>query len=201
LFQKGISKTPLREKFVIRHESTHQIQFMKRYLFVPGIFLHLVPLVRTSTKIIPALLLCLLVQGCVGIAAVKTKTQTFPDPKISEEPMAGGLSQRDLSQTHAVVYDAAWLDSHWGKPGKVRHTGELDETWVYKFGPTWNGVVPVILVPIPILWPSGREQVRFVLRDGQVISGKQRESRSVGSGFGCSAGPCGFNFGAFSLSD
>jgi hypothetical protein len=149
------------------------------------------PKAHLTKKLISALTLCLLSQGCVGVAIVKTRTATYQNPRVSNEAGIYGLGQPDTSQTNSIPYTTTWLEEHWGKPKSIRHVGAggLDEVWVYKFDPLWIGVVPIVLVPIPLLLPTEREQVQFVLRDGQVISGKVRESHSVGGAFGYSVGP------------
>jgi hypothetical protein len=152
---------------------------------------------------IAALILCLLLQGCVGVGALKTRTETIHDPVVADLAEPCGLSHRDSTGTNDTCYTEAWLSTHWGKPTCINYSGPdgLDQIWVYKFGLIWNGVAPIVLVPVPLVLPTGREQVQFFLRDGRVISGRQWHMHSVGGAFGCSAGPCGFNFGAFSLND
>ena len=155
------------------------------------------------TRMIPAAILCLLTQGCVGIGALKTHTETIQDPTLSDTACVKGLSSSNSSQTVPHAYTAAWLKTHWGEPKSIRQASatDLDEIWTYKFGPNWRGIVAVVLVPIPIALPAGRARVQFVLRDGCVISGKQTKSQVVGEGFGLYPGICGFGFGAFPLDD
>ena len=154
-------------------------------------------------KIIPLVTLCLLTQGCVGIGALKTHRETFQDPTLFDTACVKGLWSTNSSQAVSNAYTAAWLKTHWGEPKSIRHAGatDLDEIWTYKFGPNWNGIVIVALVPLPIALPVGRERVQLILRDGCVISGKQTISRMVGESFGLYPGVCGFGFGAFPLSD
>ena len=154
-------------------------------------------------KIITFLFLCLLTQGCVGIAVQKSRTRTFQDLEVESKAAAFGLHSRDASHTNATTYTVAWLDAHWGTPSSITHNSEggRDEVRIYKFGPIWRGVVPFVLIPIPLLLPTDRERVLFILRDGCIISGERRESQSVGGAFGCYPVPCGFHFGTFSMSD
>ena len=149
------------------------------------------------------LALCLLTQGCIGIEGLKVGSKTFQDPSITDYACADGATSRGGRQTNAPVYTAAWLDAHWGKPSTIKQTGEgnPDEIWIYKFGTTWSGVVPFVLIPIPILIPTGREEVQFTLRDGNVVSAKVRKSYSIGAGYGCYGGICGPHFGAFWMND
>ena len=155
------------------------------------------------TRLIPLVALVLFTQGCVGIGALKTHTEAFQNPTLSDTACVKGLRSTNPRQTGPCAYTATWLRAHWGEPKSIRHTGatDLDEIWAYKFGPNWNGIVVMALVPIPIALPVGRERVQVILRDGCVVSGKQTSTGMVGEGFGLYPGICGFGFGAFPLSD
>ena len=104
-------------------------------------------------KIVSLLSVCLLAQGCVGIATLKTKTESIQDPRVADNPIAGGLYPRDFNQTNGIAYTTSWLDTNWGKPSSITKTddGGHEEIWVYKFGTIWSGMVPIILFPIPML--------------------------------------------------
>lgn len=153
-------------------------------------------------KMIPYLALCLFVQGCVGGAVFKTRTTTIQDPYIPDSRKYWPCQRFDMTNT--VVYSAAWLDAHWGKPASITHAGtdQLDEIWTYKCGLIWEGIGVMVLVPIPIALPAGREKILFVLRDGRVVSAARNESRTVGGAFGYSIGPCGITWsGAYSIDE
>jgi hypothetical protein len=147
---------------------------------------------------IACLPLCLLLQGCVGVDVRNSFTETFPNPRIVgrgpgpdfviETPVfqtppfndQSNLAQylRNMNQaevfslTNVVVYKSAWLEDHWGKPASIIRSGPggLDEIWTYKFDVIWEGIDLYVIVPIPIMLPVRRETVRFVVRDGRVIS-------------------------------
>lgn len=154
---------------------------------------------QRSTQAIPYLLLFLLVQGCVGIGVQKTQNQDYPNPQISTRACALGLKYHGAERVDSSTYTAAWLQEHWGKPSRITRdeTGSQTETWTYKFGPIWNGVTPVVLVPVPLIVPVGREQIHFVLQDGHVVSAKSHTEQSIGCAYGVCPGPCA-TFGAFS---
>jgi hypothetical protein len=145
---------------------------------------------------IPYMAICLLVQGCVGGAVLKTRTTAIQDPIIPDmrEYWPRQLEQFDMTNT--VVYSAAWLEAHWGKPASITRAGadNLDEIWTYKYGVIWKGIEVIFLVPIPIALPVEREKIQFVLRDGRVVSAARHESRTVGGAYGYSIGPCGMTF-------
>ena len=79
--------------------------------------------------------------------------------------------------------------------------GDTDEIWTYKFGSIWEGVVPIVIVPIPLVLPVGREKVCFALRDGRVVSANVTEAHMVGGIAGYCMDCWGGAFGAFSLND
>jgi len=152
-------------------------------------------------KFVPYLALCLLVQGCVGAGVLIKHTEAVRDPVVPDIACPA-LYPRDISETtNALVYSSAWLEAHWGKPASVTHAGagDLDEIWTYRFRPIWEGIMPVVVTPIPLALPIGREKVRFVLRGGSVISAMQSRRQTVGGAVGLGLGPCGGAFGAFSL--
>jgi hypothetical protein len=156
---------------------------------------------NTMTRIIPCLALCLLVQGCVGAGILKKHTEIVPDPHIPEHACPALYPAARSETTNTVVYTSGWLEAHWGRPAAVARGGteNLDEIWTYKFGPIWEGILPVVVIPVPIALPVEREQVRFVLRDGRVISATQSMRQTVGGAFGFVVGPCGSHVGTFSL--
>jgi hypothetical protein len=149
-----------------------------------------------------SLALCLLVQGCAyfGGGIMKSKTESFNDPKIGEKPAAGGGF---CLPTNAVAYDAKWLETHWGKPASVhKEAAGSDEIWRYKFKLIWNGAVPMVIVPIPLAVPLEREKVDFLLRDGYVVHMRTVSRAAVGGAFGFTLiGPCGPAAGAFDFDD
>jgi hypothetical protein len=152
-----------------------------------------------AAGILPAWALCLLLPGCIGFGVFRSRTETFQDPAI---PDTAGLSvsERPPGRTNELpVYTAAWLDAHWGKPKSIRHAGPsgADEVWTYEFGLIWNGFAPIFLTPIPIAVPVAREQVRFVLRDGRVVSAEQTGQRQTGVVAGYVPGICGLRSGVF----
>jgi len=44
------------------------------------------------------------------------------------------------------------------------------ELWTYEFDTIWGGVMPVlIVVPIPLRAPTGKEKIEFLLQEDRVI--------------------------------
>jgi len=152
-------------------------------------------------KIVSYLAIGLLVQGCVGGGALTKHSQTLRDPIIPDRPSPVLFSRDSAKMTNAVVYTAAWLESHWGMPANITpsRANARDEIWTYKFGLIWKGVVPVVIIPIPLALPVAREQVQFTLRDGNIIDTIQTRRKTIGGAIGFGCGPCGITFGPLSL--
>lgn len=141
---------------------------------------------------------CVLLQGCIGAGVLKTHTEVYPNAVVPESPSAT-LYPRSPEQTNTVVYNSTWLQDHWGKPIKITHAANGDETWTYKFEPISTDVMPIALIPIPIALPVQKQTVRFTLHDGRVISAAQKKHASAGAAYGFCLGPCGPSFGPMSL--
>ena len=155
-------------------------------------------------------ILCLLLQGCVGVGVMKTRTKVIDDPEISlNSSYSSALSPDDVSKrtsrggTNAVIYTAAQLQEFWGHPNHITLvSGSSDELWTYKSRTIWEGVIPVMIIPIPLVLPVTREKVRFTIRDGRVINARITRSAMAGGAYGMILGPDGRGgWGATSLNN
>ncbi len=144
------------------------------------------------------LVLCLLVQGCVGLGVEKTYTEIICNPVVSQD----GFRLVESAHGTNLVCTSAWLEEHRGKPKSVRQggTGNSDEIWTYRDGLLWNGVTLFILIPMLLQVPTGSGGWVFVVRDGRVIQATRTWSHYVGGIAGFNVGPCGLRpFGVYSL--
>jgi hypothetical protein len=152
--------------------------------------------------IVPSLVLCVFTQGCVGAGFTRTKTVQIRDPSLGEGSWT--VRSRGPDDTNITVYTTAWLESHWGKPTTISHTGAAgsEEIWKYKSELNWNGVTLFVLVPIFLEVPLGKEQVQLAIQGGRVVGAKQRSTQAYGGIVGYSIGPCGITpFGVHSLKE
>jgi hypothetical protein len=155
-------------------------------------------------KFILFAMLCLILQGCVGVVVPKTRTKVINDPIVSIYPdVPGAVRKRDSSETANVRDETSectsqWLRTYWGDPEHIsRIPANSNEIWTYKSGLVWEGVVPFVIIPIPLILPVTREKVRFSLHDGRVVSASVTESCTVGGTFGFIPHPeGGASFGA-----
>jgi hypothetical protein len=133
------------------------------------------------------LVMCLLCQGCVGVASMSSTRTAISNPVLSDAASLNGLSQVAATNTRSNSdYTAQWLEAHWGKPSTLRPEsgGGGGELWTYKFGNAWRGVVPMLIIPIPLILPTGSEKITLVVRHGRVVSADQFGSRFSGAGAG-----------------
>jgi len=139
------------------------------------------------------LLACLLSQGCVGVGVMRTKNNRIDDPFIKDVASIDAVTARYGSERNGAKYTAQWLEARWGKPASVEHTSNLgsEELWTYKFDRSWCGLVPMVIVPIPLALPVARYKIQFALRNGQVESAEQGKGQFSGVGAGI-VGPDGW---------
>jgi len=155
-------------------------------------------------RVVPLLILCVLASGCVGFNVTTTKTQSFEHPELGDRAYPHALRSTAAWGSNAPTYTSAWLESHWGRPKAIRPAAapESGEVWIYSFDLNWNGAILFVLLPIPLEVPVGRERVELLVRDGRVVSGKQRFMHTTGGVLGEWVGPCGLTgFGIHSVNE
>lgn len=149
-------------------------------------------------------MLCPLFQGCVGGVVLKPHTEVILDPVIASiRNDADPVHKRTSSEaTNAPNYTSEWLRIHWDEPSRIHRSSGNSETWTYGFRPIWEGLVPCMIVPIPLVLPLAREQVSFTLRDGRVIDARWKKPWMVGPVAGFMLSPeGGGGFAAASLNE
>jgi hypothetical protein len=149
-------------------------------------------------KLILSAMLCLALQGCVDVVVPKTRTKVISDPEVCVyRGAAEEVRIRNSSETtNQVVYKSnctsEWLRTYWGDPEHISHiSANSDEIWTYKSGLVWEGVVPFVIIPIPLVLPVAKEKVCFSLHDGHVVSVSVTKSCTVGGTYGFIPNPEG----------
>lgn len=96
-----------------------------------------------------------------------------------------------------------WLQENWGSPSHVRPaSGASEEIWTYKFDRAWEGIVPFVIIPIPLILPVAKEKVCFSLHDGRVIGASITKAFVVGGTYGFIPSPDGGGgFGEWNWAD
>lgn len=68
---------------------------------------------------------------------------------------------------------ADYVRSQWGEPDHRKQTDEGGESWEYRGkNLRWHGLVPMLLLPLPLVVPFGHDYVTLVIQNGQVQSTK-----------------------------
>jgi len=154
---------------------------------------------KTMIRLLAVFLICLLTQGCVGIVTCGTKTETFQHPIIDLKPW--GLTRQPFASTNSAIYTTNWLKSHWGEPTSIKVSSSKpgEELWVYKdFQTIYNGIVPLIIVPIPLIVPVGKERAIFQFENGTVISAQLVSEKTIEAAAGWYwYNPCGPSWGLY----
>ena len=148
---------------------------------------------QATLRVVPLLAVCLLAQGCVGFVVARTKTETFKNPRIWRVPSLTAVSTNYSTN----VATAAWLRDHWGRPASVRpaSTQSPAERWTYKFRIACYGVIPCVIVPVPLVVPATRQKVVFDVQEGRVVGADVVKSHFSGvfwQPLGPDAYPVGF---------
>ncbi len=133
-------------------------------------------------SLIPLLSACLLLQGCVGVAVCSRDTKTLKNPVIMETPHVASV----MEGVGATEYTTVWLKDHWGTPTRVQAASAgIEEVWTYNLKrQCWCGVVPMLIIPSPLVVPTGAENVAFKVCDGRVLSAETVQRSSGGAAVG-----------------
>jgi len=157
-------------------------------------------------KLVPFAVLCTLLQGCVGFLTLKSNTKEINAPVVyADRGIANPIRTRNSEDKNSIMETTEcttnWLQTHWGSPNSVSHVSVgSDEIWTYRIRAIWEGVVPCVVIPIPLALPVGSEKVRFTLRDGRVVNASITKPWMVGGVAGYFISPVGGGgFGAMSF--
>jgi hypothetical protein len=142
-----------------------------------------------KSKLISLLSGCLFLQGCVGVVVCSRETKTVENPTIMETPWVDGV----MNGRSSTEYTTGWLKANWGTPANVKvGSAGAEEVWTYTFKrQCWCGVVPMVVIPIPLVVPTGAEKVVFKVREGRVVSAQtvQRHTGGAVTGLLSTEGP------------
>jgi len=94
--------------------------------------------------------LALMLPGCVGFGTLGTNR--FDDATLPFE----------------YAETAEQLRARRGDPDDVERVSGAAERWTYHEGLRWGGVIPIVVIPVPLAVPIGREHVVYTLEGGVV---------------------------------
>jgi hypothetical protein len=160
-------------------------------------------------KFILFAMLCFILQGCVGVVVPTTRTKVINEPQVcvyrgAAEAVRVNVPPQTTNQgPYYLSCTSEWLRTHWGNPDRIsRNATNSDEIWTYKSGAIWEGIVPFVIIPVPLILPVAKEKVCFNLHDGHVVSARVTESFVVGGTYGFIPNPeGGGSFGAWNWAE
>jgi hypothetical protein len=121
-------------------------------------------------RLVPVLLLCALTQGCIGITKYYTKTEIITDPQLTGAGKYRSVfTYNPRVSTNHVVLTPAVLVQKWGEPTSHGRVPPDYEVWTYRMRTGWNGIIPILIIPIPLVLPTGEKKVEFYLQHGHVV--------------------------------
>lgn len=130
--------------------------------------------------------------GCVGFAvgSYGTFESKYEKFTLRAERNKFGYGDPKPYTTESVV-------EFWGKPDESFQEGKCT-VYSYHDGFSWSGVGAFVLViPIPLLVPTGNDEIRIYFRDNQSIAAVSEFGKETSVfGFLCGSNECGFRAGA-----
>lgn len=141
-------------------------------------------LVLTTT-----LLLFPLLGGCVGMSIIHPgKFGSIQGPNVScKVPDSPGCMGSIGNSCDALI-------RHWGDPAKTSVSGQ-QRRLTYKQGLSWAGIMPIVIVPIPLAVPSGHKTVTFTCDGDNVVEASGITTKNSGLYCGLLMSNDGFSLG------
>lgn len=105
-------------------------------------------------------IIAFLLSGCVGVATMHNIEKKHED--LNFKLMGRGFLFDYQEKNHN--YSKSHVIEIWGEPDS-KEVGSSVEYWRYKQeGLAWAGVIPMIVIPIPLVVPVGRNSVTWGLK-------------------------------------
>ncbi|WP_154668253.1 hypothetical protein [Pseudoduganella violaceinigra] len=128
------------------------------------------------------ILISISLQGCVALFKYGEQTTQTEMPSVlatakspsaltSEPPVISAAADKQNGRWVATP-SSSWMRDNWGNPTRLKIISDKPkaELWTYEFEKIWGGVMPVLVVlPIPLRAPTGREKIEFLLEEDRVI--------------------------------
>lgn len=114
--------------------------------------------------------------GCVGIGVVNESVESYPKPPFALEREVGYFVNDDYKYKdwgRVLAKTKNDVLALWGEPAK-RITNGSSERWFYSRELGWSGLLPVVIVPIPLLVPIGYRETILVF-DGDTLTAIEKK--------------------------
>ncbi len=121
---------------------------------------------RSPFNLLAITLPIVFLHGCIGIGALGIGDRSSPTGSVLIFP-----SKSILVHKEDQPLMADYVRSQWGEPNHRKQIDGGGEIWEYR-GETlrWHGLVPMILLPLPLVVPFGHDYVTFMIGDPEWAS-------------------------------
>ena len=117
-------------------------------------------------SIVLALAATLLLTGCIGLGFMTYGKRETLNTTFS---LNDRKNQIDYYSKTIHIYTEEEIIARWGQPDSVKTTGAC-KVLIYNNGRSWAGaIVQVIVIPVPLMLPTGHYKNRFYMRDGKCV--------------------------------
>jgi len=129
-------------------------------------------------------LLLPLLGNCVGAAVIFPKKEaTHVKPRIGKS--VGTLI---VGNTHPLMEQGSGTTctqviAQWGEPDHQSADGS-ETTLVYRDGLAWAGIMPIVLLPIPLILPVYPRSTRLICKDDVLVSAYRISTSMAAAGCG-----------------
>ena len=140
--------------------------------------------------------MCLLLSACAGVLVMHNPKTTHDSKQL--ELMGRGYISGDGERSS---YQKADVLQAWGEPDSKKTRGEI-EYWRYEQDSlAWTGLVPVLVIPVPLVVPVGQNHAILGFSGGELVSAVSRDRDMAGGmcGMFLMDHPAGLKFGCLGL--
>ena len=106
-----------------------------------------------------------IVTSC-GYVAISTKDFHYSSLGV-------GASRGQLTSgaaTDLPLCSPKFLVEKWGEPDERSSLNDSTTVWTYLNGLKWVGASPMVLIPLPLFAPVGREKIHFGVQGDSIVS-------------------------------
>ena len=142
-------------------------------------------------RIAAAIVFASLASGCGMLVTEREAIQPVDTQYLSVKRATFDCSDGSRNVSNAASVSSPvfkhQIRSAWGEPDEIKVVDNA-ERWIYKKDRIWSGVWGfVVIIPVPFLVPTGREQMAIDFEGDQVNSVQVHYQQSLGGG--CSLVP------------
>ena len=113
--------------------------------------------------------MCLLLSGCAGVLVMHNPKKTHD----SDEFRLMGRGYISAKRAHSGYQKADVLKA-WGEPDSKKIKRGV-EYWRYEQGLAWAGLIPVLVVPVPLVLPVGKNSATLAFSGDELVSAVSRD--------------------------